>query len=505
MSGSQAITFNTIPPNLRIPLVSLEFDNSQAGVNQVNLVTLLIGQTLTAQPMAVTPVFSPSQAVGLFGAGSMLASMADAYLANDNVQAIYCLPVPEPAGGVAASGTITVAGSATAAGTLALYCGGVSVPVTVNAADAAATIATNIAAAINANPNLPITASAAAAVVTYTLRMKGIIGNRYDVRLNYYGLANGEQTPAGLTVTIAAPSGGTGQPDLSGLDAILGDRQFEIIVAPYSDATSFASYKTLMNPTTGRFAPQRRAWGTVHTAMRDTSTNLLAAIGGSAQNTASTVCWSYYDSPTSPWRWAAGHAASFAVGIRANPAQGTQTLVVNGVLAPPAASQFTKTAEQTLLTNGCALSSYGTDGTVRILRAATTYQTNAYGQADQSYFDAETLHLLFAISRKLVTAVTQKYPRAILADDGTRFGAGVPVVTPSGMKAEITAQYDAMEAQGWVEDADAMAAATIVSRNANDNTRMDVLWAPFLTSGLRQVAIKNQFRLYSAAAAALVA
>ena len=57
-----------------------------------------------------------------------------------------------------------------------------------------------------------------------------------------------------------------------------------------------------------------------------------------------------------------------------------------------------------------------------------------------------------------------------------------------------------MEFDGLVEDADVMAKATIVERNARDPSRPDVLWAPYLVSGLRIVALLNQFRLLSAAA-----
>jgi phage tail sheath gpL-like len=100
--------------------------------------------------------------------------------------------------------------------------------------------------------------------------------------------------------------------------------------------------------------------------------------------------------------------------------------------------------------------------------------------------------------RRQTTETTQKFPRVKLADDGTRFGPGQPAVTPSIYKAEIIAQYRQMEFDGLVEDADAMAKATIVERNARDPSRLDVLWAPYLVSGLRIVALLNQFRLLSA-------
>jgi phage tail sheath gpL-like len=70
---------------------------------------------------------------------------------------------------------------------------------------------------------------------------------------------------------------------------------------------------------------------------------------------------------------------------------------------------------------------------------------------------------------------SRQIPRAKLADDGTRFGPGQPVVTPLIYKAEIIAQYRQMEFDGLVEDADAMAKATIVERSARDPSRLNVV------------------------------
>ena len=153
-----------------------------------------------------------------------------------------------------------------------------------------------------------------------------------------------------------------------------------------------------------------------------------------------------------------------------------------------------------MLSNGIALPAVAQDGSVSILRAVTTYRLNRYGTPDQSYLDYETLATLAEITRRLKAATTQAFPRAKLADDGTRFGPGQPVVTPAIYRAEIIAQYRQMEFDGLVEDADAMAKATIVERNAQDPGRLDVLWAPYLVSGLRIVALLNQFRLISAGA-----
>ena len=84
------------------------------------------------------------------------------------------------------------------AGTLALYVGGVSVPVNVTSGMTATQAATAVAAAVNANTNLAVTASASSGVVTFTAKNAGLAGNDIDFRLNYYGPQNNEFTPAGF-------------------------------------------------------------------------------------------------------------------------------------------------------------------------------------------------------------------------------------------------------------------------------------------------------------------
>lgn len=95
--------------------------------------------------------------------------------------------------------------------------------------------------------------------------------------------------------------------------------------------------------------------------------------------------------------------------------------------------------------------------------------------AARSILSYERLATLTEITRRLKGATTQSFPCAKLADDGTRFGPGRPVVTPS---------FD-----GLVEDADAMARAIIVERKPCDSSWLDVLWAPYLVSGLCIVAL----------------
>ncbi len=62
---------------------------------------------------------------------------------------------------------------------------------------------------------------------------------------------------------------------------------------------------------------------------------------------------------------------------------------------------------------------YVKSGVLRIQRDVTTYRKNAYGVADNSYLDSETLHTSAYVLRKLKSVITSKYGRHKLASDGT--------------------------------------------------------------------------------------
>lgn len=503
------INFPTIPPNILIPLFYADFDNSQAGVNQDNQVAILIGQTITASPEV--PTFAPDGdwAAATFGARSMLAAMVAAYRVVDPFGTLYVLPLADAGGSVAATGSLSFTGSPTVASTLALYIAGTAIPVALAAGLTAAQVATAVQAAIAASLSLPVTATIDG-VHNYQVDLvaanKGIAGNSIDVRLNYYGVKNGEVTPAGLTVAITAMSGGTTDPDCSGLDAILGSTEYDFVaLGGYSVAGSLNNIQTLM---AGRWSWTRQDYGHVWTARMDADATGAGNLSfGQSRNDPHVTCVGYEPSPTPPWVVAPAYMAAFAISSKADPARPTQTLAVAGVLAPPASGRYSKSTKQTLLGAGIALMSYNVDGTAAILRSVTTYQQNAFGQPDQSYLDAETLFTLMAITRFLKNRITQKYPRAKLAQDGTNFGftgnalsSTADIVTPNVVRAELIAAYGELEDQGLVQDTTDFAANLVVQVNAETPTRLDVLFPPYLINGLRIFALLNQFRLQTPAA-----
>lgn len=501
-----SVSFNYLPANVRVPLFYAELDNSQAGYFTQNKRALLIGQKLTAGTAVVnTPylVSTTDQAKTLFGTGSMLARMHAFYRLQDAFGEVWCLAVADAGAGVQATGTITVTGPATASGTINLYIAGQKVQVAVAASDAQNTIAAAINAAINAATDLPVTSTVATNVVTLTCRWKGATGNDITVLDSFRGWAGGESLPAGVSLTYSGSgllASGATNPTLAGAAiTAMGDDEYDYVIHPYTDSTSLDAFQTEYNDSVGRWAWSRQVYGHVYTALRGTLSALTTA-GALRNDPHQTIAGIDVDCPNPSWEYAAAYGGANALGLNVDPARPTQTLPLTNVLPPRAGKRFLLTERQSLLNYGIA-TSYVSGGQVRVERAITTYQKNAWSQSDPSYLDSETLHQLTEITRRLRNRITQKYPRHKLANDGTRFGAGQAIVTPSVIRGEILAEYADMEDLGLVENARLFAKYLIVERDGTNPNRVNVLLPPDLINQLRIFALLHQFRLqYSASA-----
>lgn len=492
------IPFNTIPQQVRVPLFYAEMDNSQAngaatGIRRALAIgqKLLVGSAALNVPVIVSTV---AQAIAYFGRGSMLARMVKAYRDNDSFGELWCIPVADGAAAVAAAGTVTVVGTATAAGVVSLYIGGQRIQAAALLGDSATVVAASIVAAVNAASDLPVTAAAAAGVVTLTAKWKGATGNDITLVDSFAGAAGGEALPGGITLTYTSTlTGGLVNPALAPAVSAMGDEEYDFVFHPYTDSTSLDLIGVEMNDTTGRWCWSRQLYGHAYTALRGSLGTLVTA-GGLRNDQHHSLAAIDIDCPNPNWEYAAAYAARNAVFINADPARPTQTGVLTGLLVPRAGKRFLFAERQSLLSYGIA-TSYVTTGQLRVERAITTYQKNAYSQPDISYLDSETLHLSAYVLRRLRNIITSKYPRHKLASDGTRFAAGSAIVTPSVIRGELIAEYTKMEYIGCVENSVLFAANLIVERNATDVNRIDVLFTPDYINQLRVFAVLNQFRL----------
>ncbi|WP_226488727.1 phage tail sheath subtilisin-like domain-containing protein [Pseudomonas sp. B20] len=491
-----AISFNNIPSDVRVPLFYAEMDNSAANSASASMRRLIVAQVNddVSGPELGSLVLVPSVALAknIGGQGSMLAAMYETWRKADPTGEVWCLPLLSTEG-AKASAKVTLTGAATEAGLLNLYVGGMRVQATVVNGATAAQAATALSVKINATPDLPITAAVEAGVLTLSCKWSGASGNDIQLEFNRQGKTNGEVIPAGLTAAGTVMTGGVGTPDQLKALAALGDEPFEFICMPWTDTATLDAWKAAMDDSTGRWSWARQLYGHVYSAKRGTVGTLVAA--GQLRNDQHITLQGVENGVPQPvWLQAAALAARTAVFISADASRPTQSGTMPGIDPAPASQRFTLTERESLLRYGIA-TAYYEGGYVRIQRSITTYQKNAYGQADNSYLDSETMHQSAFIIRRLQGIITSKYGRHKLANDGTRFGAGQPIITPSTIRGELIAQYARLEEEGHVENAETFAQHLIVERDGNDPSRVNVMFPPDYINGLRVFALLNQFRL----------
>ncbi len=486
-----AIPFNSIPSTLRVPFVAAEFDASKAAQGPALLAyrALLIGQKTsagTAADNSLHKVTSADDVVTHAGRGSMLHRMAMAWFASNKFTEVWIGVLADNGAGVAAAGTLTVTGPATADGTIHLYIGGDYCPVAVNSGDAQNTIAAAIDDALDLKTDLPVTSNDATNVVTLTYRHKGLTGNELDIRINYQ---DGETLPAGVSIAEVAMTGGTTAPTLTTLIANMGDTWFNVIAHPYTDATSLTAIE---NELADRFGPLRMIDGLAITCKHDSLAN-LSTLGDSRNSPHSVILTSHY-SPTQPCEIAAAAAGVVSYYAQIDPARPFQTLPLSYVKPPAEADLFTLQERNVLLYDGIATIKVDASQ-VQLERLVTTYQRNAASSPDTSYLDATTLLTIMYLRYSFRNRIQTKYPRHKLGGDGARVSAGQAIITPKIGKAEAILWFREMESLGLVENFDQFKADLVVERNESDPNRLDFLLPPDLINQFIVGAAKIEFRL----------
>lgn len=499
------IEFSQFPANWKQPLYWVEVDPSMAGLPTNRQPCLLVGQRTSAGKAAVNvpiAIGTLAQARDAFGRGSMLARMFDVFMQNNFSHEMWGMAVPEPAGGTAATGTITVTSPPTESGTIHLYIAGQMIPVGIAPSDTTAIVAAKIAAALaDVGDDLPVVAmnvTGTPTVVNLTCRWLGVTGNDIDIRDSFRGTLAGERLPAGLVLTYSNSgklSGGAGDPTWTTAIAALADEAYEYVAMPYTDGSSIDVWEQEYGfSDTGRWGWMRQQFGLVFSARRNLYSDMI--VWGATNNSGVTSFMGVEMAAPSPvWDWTAAYTAKAARAFQNDPARPLQTLELAGIFGASKHERFTIVELNNLAGAGIATQKMGSNGLPMIQRETTSYQLNLYGHGDTAYELCTTLATLARLIRNQRQAITSKYPRHKLADNGTRFGVGQKIVTPNIIKAELVAQYRIDEFNGLVENAKAFKANLVVERDNTDPDRVNVLYPPDLINQLRIFAVLAQFRL----------
>lgn len=490
------ITFTQIPGTIRTPLAYVEINASNQNQNSpTNKRILVMGQRTSAGTVAAnvpTLISNYSQAVQSFGQGSILANMFAVLFANNPFTEKWCIASDDDGAGTAATGTIVITGPASTAGTLSLYLGGVLVPVAVASGDSATTIGGSIVTAISANKDLPLALSVnTSGSVAITYIHKGTIGNYFNMQVNFIGPSAGEVLPTGVGCTITQLSSGATDPTLTSAIAALPEQIFDYVLHPWQGSTPLTAIE---NEMLSRWNALRMLEGHAFTAAGGT-VSAVATIGTGRNSPHSSILDAGLSSPSPSYLWAAAAVGQIAGSASIDPARPFTTLPLIGITPPAVKNRRLQSDRNTLLYDGIGTFTVANDGTALLERVVTSYQTNAFSVADGVYLDVNTPLTLSFLRQSLRQIITTKFARMKLANNGTRFGAGQAIVTPSTIGSEIIAWYAQMMLAGLVEDIETFKATLLVQRNQTDQTRVDIQLQPNLINQLFIVATNISFVL----------
>lgn len=493
------IAFSAVPSGAIASGVFIEQEYKRNGTpGPIHQRIALLGQynsdkTLTNNvALAVT---SADEVAKYAGRGSMLHLMARKLFAAIGSGSVKVDIVPLAAGTGSPSGTITVTGPSTSSGTIALYIAGKLVAVSIANATAQNDIATAIRNAINADLDLPVTATASTNVVTVTPRWAGLSANGITIRQDIQSV-DAASEPSGVSVTIVDISGGSADPSIETALENFGGTWYTWVICPYN---ADASLDLLEASGDARIAPgvKRPFAGVV--GYTDTRANFLTWLA--SRNSPWTTGVPVEGSPNLPGEIAASAVGACAVSASANPARPYKTLPLVGIVAGDYAP-WTYAQRDAVEAAGGSSTYLDASGVVRIHDLVTTYTTNPLGAVDESWrFTVTITNIQAKIYSLDELFASAPFDRGIVVDDDAVTSLEY-AISPKRVKAFIIKLIDDQWIpNAWSKNRDDIVAGIVCEIDGTNKGRINVLVPDIIAVGLRIVAVKYQWSFSAAAAA----
>lgn len=337
--------------------------------------------SITVDTQVVGPLNDEADAIAYCGTGSIAHQAAARFMALNKSAQVYVV-CPTAATGTAAVEVITYTTTATGAGVARVILGGRTIEAPVATGDTVTTIAAAVAAAINNQTDLPVTATSALGVVTITAR---VAGSEYlSLRIRCQMVGTGVGTTVSPTSDIQFGSSGVGAATLgagaisytSALATIAGMDFDYIVPCVQLDAPLDAlmtQVNTLAEPSTGF-----RQKVIVGTCLTPSAATTLAA----SQNHARERIVNSEENPEPCWLVGATVAAVMSKNEVSDPAYnfdgyGSKTGQPFPLQRPYNDSAIPTTTElKSMLNNGVTPIAVNQAGQPYIVRSVTSYHKN---------------------------------------------------------------------------------------------------------------------------------
>lgn len=462
------ISFDQIPSSIRKPGKHFEFNTKLAVRTLPNnkQKMLVIGQKTAAGTIAqkiAANVFSDKEAETYFGAGSMAHLMVRAAIKANPYLDLTVIALDDAGAGIAATGTVTITGPATSSGALSLFIGNQKVDVAIANADTATAIAAAVVAQIGKQPDLPVTASNAAGVITLTARNKGLCGNQI-------GLGYSRTNASGVGVAIVAMATGATNPSIQDALTVAFAEKYDVVVTPYNNQTDLTTLKSHLDTVSGPME-QRPGVGVYGMNGSVSEATTLAGQINSGRNLCAYLRYTNTQRKSMPYELASAKGAVMA--FEEDPARPLNTLELDGIAVPDIAERLSRTEQESLLYNGVTPLEVGPGEAILIVRAISTYTKDAQGVDDVSLLDITTIRTLDYVRKACRERIALRFPREKLSSK-----------TPEKIRTELIDVLLKLEGLEIVEAVKDNLAGLLVERDAQDANRVNAKIPADIVNGL---------------------
>jgi phage tail sheath gpL-like len=476
------ITTN-IPNSLRRPGVYTDIDTSNAikGLVALPRKAVLIAQKLAAGNATQNipyQVFGEGDVIDDAGAGSVAHLVAKSFFSAQKNAETWFVYLDDSGSGVAASGSITVTGTASDNGVLSIWIGETQIDVSISNGDANTAVATAINTAIGNNQDvLPLSSTVATNVVTLTARNKGALGNNIPVAYKF-------SKSITTSIAVVQPTGGSNDPSIqNALDSFFGTNIDNVFVAN-NDATNLGILKTELQdsaaPEEGR--PRKGFFG--YTGVQAT----IETLCGTTLNYERISCgYLKYTKTTEQ-----GHSLDYQVGaaymgaymdfdLPNVPRSGKD---VNSVLPAALEDEFSRTVIESLLANGVTPLENATGNVVEIVRDISTYTTNAAGLKDIALLDLGPITTLDYLDKQITFVLASKFRHKVISD-----------VVKADIKSEVISVLDKTERLQITRDLENQKDGILVEEDTGTPGRILLEIPAAVVPGLQQIYQKLVLKL----------
>lgn len=201
--------------------------------------------TVIYGPDTAVPLTSEDEAISLFGEGSELHRMYRRFVKINSTTPLYAVAVAEDGYSTESTGTISIVGPATGAGTLRIFVADEFVDVGFATGDTAADIATAGAVQVNSKSYWPVIAFAVGDDIQLESKQKGLRANfiRYFAQVKPFTGTGIDVTPLASTTM----SGGAGSDDNALALVTIADKRFYYQVSAAEDVDQLTAHLTQIN------------------------------------------------------------------------------------------------------------------------------------------------------------------------------------------------------------------------------------------------------------------